>query len=162
VGHKRRDRETQDDIKAGKQLNLFLYTPLESIDDQTPSVTSVDPLPPVKSSSSEPGVIHDVVDEEEVCIESFSDGNLLDDKIEAARASLRQPLNHRSASFPPESAARKGSSVKKKSTVKSNADQSLIFFERLPGKIQPHITKINSIPGYLKNHPQKHPWLAPA
>jgi hypothetical protein len=50
-GHKRRDRETQDDIKAGRQLKLFMYTPLESIEDQTPSVTSVDPLPPVIPSS---------------------------------------------------------------------------------------------------------------
>jgi hypothetical protein len=64
-------RETQDDIKAGRQLKKFLYTPLESIEDQTPSVTSVDPLPPAIPSSvasSEPGVIHDVIDQEEIFI----------------------------------------------------------------------------------------------
>jgi hypothetical protein len=59
TGHKRRDRETQDDIKAGKQLKLSLYTPLESIDDHT-SIHFHQSV-----ASSEPGVIHDVVDEEE-------------------------------------------------------------------------------------------------
>jgi hypothetical protein len=63
-----------------------LYTPLESIDDQIPSVTSVDHF---HQSSSEPGVIHDVVDEEEIFIERFSYGNYFM-KIEAARASLSQ------------------------------------------------------------------------
>jgi hypothetical protein len=46
-------------------------------------------------------VIHDVIGEEEIFIKRFSYGNLLDDKIEAARAALRQLMNHRSASFPP-------------------------------------------------------------
>jgi hypothetical protein len=46
------------------------------------------PVIPSCVASSEPGVIHDVVDEEEIFIERFSSGNLLDDKIEAARASF--------------------------------------------------------------------------
>jgi hypothetical protein len=110
---------------------------------------------PVIPSSSEPGVIHDVVDEEEIFIESFSYSNLLDDKIEAARASLRQLLNHRSASFPPEPAVPVSKRIDPQ-TVKSNADQSLIFLKDCLGKSNLALRRS------IRFLDMKHPWLAPA
>lgn len=144
-GHKRRDRETQDDIKAGKQLRLFLY---ESIDDPTSSMTtSVDPLPPVANSSVgslETAVIHEVLDEEDIFVERFHYGNLLADKIEAARASLRHLLRLRETSCP-QKLSRKVSSIKKK-RISYSEDQrkSVIYlFERLPGKLQDRICSLS-------------------
>jgi hypothetical protein len=162
-GHKRRDRETQDDIKAGRQLRLFLY---ESIDDPTSSMTtSVDPLPIAESSvgSLETAVIHEVLDEEDIFVERFHYGNLLADKIEAARASLRHLLRLREASCP-QKPSRKESSIKKKRISYSEGQrQSVIdLFERLPGKLQDRIAKINSIPGYEKiSHKNIRGWGRP-
>lgn len=159
LGHKRQHRETQDDIKAGKQFKLFVYTPLENSDDLTSSVvhtvtTSMDPLPPVTQSSvvsSEPAVIHEVLDEEDIFVQSFRYGDLLADKIEAARASLRHLLRLREVSCPQKPSTKVSSIKKKRFSYSKDQRKSVIdLFERLPGNLQDQIAKINSIPGYEK------------
>jgi hypothetical protein len=155
AGHKRRDQETQDDIKAGKQRKLLFCTALEIIDDPASSVTtSVDPLPLVTQppiTPPEQAVIHEVLDEEDIFVERFSYGDLLADKIAAARASLRELLRQREVSCPQKS-SRKACPMKKKRHSYSKDQRKLVidFFERLPGKIQDRISKIKSIPGYEK------------
>ena len=88
-----------------------------------------------------------MLDEEDILVERF---DLIAD--EAARASLRDLLRQLEVSCPQKSNSRKACPMKRKRHSYSNDQRKSVidFFERLPGKIQDRISKINSIPGYEK------------
>jgi hypothetical protein len=145
-GPKRRERETIDEIKTGKQqkLDLFCMPKICLVPSPLPALLPSQGAPLLESMDSGEVNVHEIVDEEDTFVNQFPCGDLTSQKLKAARSTLLTLIRLRSKKV-----RILHPSPKKRRNVYSMKQRELItqLFNQMTGSLTERIEKINMIHG---------------